>query len=322
MIEKYILTNGTGASASILNYGATLYEMIVPDRDGVLENVTLSLPSYQNPDRENNSYLGCIVGRYANRMAHGRFSLDGEEYQLETNNGEHHLHGGVNGFDSKIWKVKEHIEGSDFSSITLTHVSPDGDSGYPGEVSVSVTYSLNKDNELTMDYEATTNKATPLCLTNHAYWNLDGSGLVLDHELKILADSYLPTDEGLIPTAEIKSVEGTVMDFRQQRKVSEDQKGYDDCYVLQDKGAELKLAAILHSAKTGRTMEVHTTEPALQLYTGCYLGADKHPSYGGLCLEAQKFPDSPNNSQFPSCILRPTAVYQQKTVHKFVVNSE
>lgn len=326
-VIRYSLTNAKGMQVHLINWGATVTAVQVPDRDGKLENVTLSLPT-ADAYLENRPFFGCIVGRYANRIAGGKFTLDGMEYTLATNNGPNHLHGGNVGWNKALWHG-EPLQQDNAAAVKFTHVSPDGDEGYPGQVKVTVVYSLNNDNELSIDYTATTDKATPINLTNHCYWNLRGAGdgKILDHILMLNCDRYLPVDENLIPTGELKSVEGTPMDFRKPTpigaRIDQVGMGYDHCYVVNGEPGELRLAARVRDPESGRVMEVRTTEPGVQLYTGNFLngseevgGFNKHDAF---CLECQHFPDSPNQPDFPNTILRPGETYRQTTVHKFSV---
>lgn len=326
-VELYTLTNTTGMKIKVMTYGATLIAVEVPDRAGKRDNVTLHLDSFAEY-REGHPCLGSICGRYANRIAKGRFTLDGVEYRLATNNGPNHLHGGHIGFDKVIWAAQpEQRTGS--VGVTFVYVSPDGEEGYPGTLTATVTYSLTIDNQLRIEYTAETDRPTIVNLTNHAYWNLAGAGDILKHELRIHADRYLPVDETQIPLGELRPVEGGPMDFRRPMpigsRIDQVPGGYDHCYVLNKTApGQLSLAAELFDPSSGRIMEVHTTEPGLQLYTANKLNVSK-PSgvyYGphfGVCLEAQHFPDSPNHPQFPTTILRPGQTYKQLTVHKFRV---
>lgn len=329
-VDLYTLTNANGLKATITTYGAMLTSVESPDRNGQLANVTLSLESLPGY-LAGHPFFGSIAGRFANRIAKGRFALDGAEYKLATNNGANHLHGGRKGFDKAVWKA-EPVTGADFVGVVFTLLSPDGDEGYPGTLKATVTYTLNNANELKMDYTATTDKATPVNLTNHAYWNLSGAaaGSILGHELTLNADRYLPVDDGLIPTGELAAVKGTPMDFTQPAtvgsRIAQVKGGYDHCYVLkQSQPGELSLAARVVEPKSGRVMEVFTTQPGVQLYTGNFLdGTLKahgvvYQKHHGLCLETQHFPDSPNRPEFPSTILRPGQTYHEVTVHRFSV---
>ncbi len=329
-VDEYTLTNAGGMRVKIMTYGATLTAVEVPDRDGKPGVVTLSLDSLDGY-LAGHPYFGSVVGRYANRIAKGKFTLDGTRYTLAANNGENHLHGGVNGFDKAVWKA-EAVMADDSLSVTFSHTSPDGDEGYPGELKATATYTLTNDNQLKMEYTAATDKPTHVNLTNHAYWNLAGagSGDVLGHELMLNADRYLPVDEGLIPLGELAPVKGTPMDFTRPRsigsRIAQVEGGYDHCYVLnKGKAGELSLAARVVEPKSGRVMEIHTTQPGIQLYTGNFLDGsltvagkpcNKHYAF---CLETEHFPDSPNRPEYPSTILRPGETYHEVTVHKFSV---
>jgi aldose 1-epimerase len=301
----------------------------MPDRKGNVDVVTLYLDSLDDY-LAGHPYFGSVVGRYANRIAKGKFTLDGVEYTLATNNGPNHLHGGVRGFDKAVWNA-EPAEAADCVRLKLTHTSPDGDEGYPGTMTASVTYSLTGDNELRIEYTATTDKPTVVNLTNHAYWNLAGagSGDVLDHVLTINADRYLPVDEGLIPLGELAPVKGTPMDFTKPHpigsRIAQVEGGYDHCYVLNRKGEGLSLAARVVEPKSGRAMEIYTTQPGIQLYTGNFLDGTvsgdgvAYQKHDALCLETEHYPDSPNRPEYPSTVLRPGETYHEVTVHKFSV---
>jgi aldose 1-epimerase len=326
-IDLYTLTNPAGMTVKVMTYGATLIGVEVPDRDGKCVNVTLHLNSFDEY-ASGHPCFGSVCGRYANRIAKGRFTLDGTTYTLATNNGPNHLHGGKVGFDKVVWKAEPN-EQADSVSVALTYVSRDGEEGYPGKLTATATYTLTADNELKMEYTAQTDKPTVVNLTNHAYWNLAGSGDVLDHELTIHANRYLPVDKTQIPLGELRPVEGGPMDFRKPMtlgsRMAQVPGGYDHCYVLNKASqGELSLTARVFDAKSGRLMEVLTTEPGVQLYTanGLNLSKPSGARYGkhyGLCLEAQHFPDSPNQAQFPSTVLRPEQTYKQLTVHRFSV---
>jgi aldose 1-epimerase len=329
-IVHYSLTNRNGMRVGLINLGAAITAVDVPDREGNKTNVTLGfsdLAGYQ----ANAPYFGVICGRYANRIAFGKFSLDGQEYQLATNNGDHHLHGGKDGFNRKVWQHKQ-VDSDQAAGVQFTYTSPDGEEGYPGALTTVVTYTLNDDNELRIDYQATTDKPTVLNLTNHAYWNLAGAGhgTVHDHDLQLFCDKFLPVDEGSIPTGELADVAGTPMDFREAHKIGErieqtvnGNGGYDHCYVVNGTAGELRPSAKIVEPVSGRVLEISTTEPGIQLYTGNHLkgtpdtgNAVKH---GAFCLEAQHLPDSPNRPEFPTTVLKPGETYTQTTVHKFSV---
>ncbi len=333
-IREYTLINSGGMEVRLTNYGARITAIKSPDRNGKFTDVVLghdSMDKYINaPDRP---YFGCVVGRYGNRIAKGRFTLDGQEYTLATNNGENHLHGGNIGFDKRVWDTA--IEGG---SVVFSLKSHDGEEGYPGNLDVRVTYTLTDDNELTISYLATTDKATPVNLTNHAYFNLagEGSGTILDHELMINADTFTPVDQTLIPTGELRPVRGTPFDFTTAKPIGRDigqqntqleyGNGYDHNFVLNKSGGGMTLAAVLYDPKSGRVMETYTEEPGVQFYCGNFLdgrltgkSGRVYPFRSGLCLETQHYPDSPNQKTFPSTILKPGTEYRTTTVYKFSV---
>ena len=317
-------------TASVMNYGATLVSLDVPDRAGNCADVVLGFDTLEDYLLYNRPFFGSVVGRFANRIARGRFTLDGVEYQLAVNNGPNHLHGGIKGFDKVFWQADPVRAGDD--TVRFHYLSRDGEEGYPGNLSVTVAYTLTDKNELRIEYGAVTDKPTPVNLTNHAYFNLAGDGQVLGHELTILADCFLPVDDGLIPTGEIKPVKDTPMDFTQPTaigsridQVGSDPRGYDHSYVLPNRNRKPALVARVREPHSGRVMEVSTTEPAIQLYTANYLdgslrGKDgrSYGQYCGLCLETQHLPDSVNRPQFPSVILRPGKTYSQKTFFRFL----
>jgi aldose 1-epimerase len=327
-IEKFTISNDNGITASLINLGAILTSLKFPDRDGKTEEVTLGFDTLEGYISDI-WFFGSTIGRYANRIANGKFSLDGVEYQLARNSPPSHLHGGNTGFNKVVWRPETHVN-SDSIGVVFSYLSANGEEGYPGNLSIKVTYTLNNQNELTIAYLAETDKATPINLTNHTYWNLKGtgSGNVLDHELTLNADHYLPTDDDRIPTGEIKSVHHTPMDFTRPIKIGAriDQikgGGYNHCYVLNKEGDPLGLAARVHEPKSGRLIEIYTTEPGIQFYTGHFLynykgaGGILFNKYDGFCLEAQHFPNSVNQPRFPSTILRPGEIYRQTTIHKF-----
>lgn len=329
-VTLFGLRNHSGMKVSLIDLGAIITSVEVPDRDGKLANVTLSHPDCETY-LENAPYFGGACGRYANRIAGGKFSLDGTEYSLFLNNGPNTLHGGKEGFMKKLWKA-EPFEDDKQAGVKFTYTSPDGEEGYPGTLKTVVTYTLTDDNELRIDYKATTDKATVLNLTNHAYWNLAGAGngLILDHELTLNCSKYLPVDESGIPSGDLAAVEGTCMDFLQPHKIGEriDQPvnghgGYDHCYVVDGKAGELRPAAKIVEPTTGRVMEILTTEPGIQFYTGNFLEGNTKtggaPKHGAFCLETQHYPDSPNRPEFPTTRLNPGETYTQTTVHKFSV---
>lgn len=327
-IMLYTLKNKNGMSVKITNYGGIVTSLIVPDRQGRATEVVLGFDSLQDY-LDGHPYFGAIVGRYGNRIAKGQFSIDGKTYQLATNNGKNHLHGGLTGFDKKIWDAKEFAD-STRSGIELSLVSPDGDEGYPGNLQVKITYALTDENSLDINYYATTDKPTPINLTHHSYFNLEGAGStdILGHMLQINADRYSPVNEELIPTGELKDVTGTPFDFRTAKPIGRDiaqvPGGYDHNYVLNDDG-RFRMVAKVWAEGTGIGMEVYTSEPGIQFYTGNFLdgsitGKEGKPYYKnyGFCLETQHYPDSPNQPGFPDAILRPGEVYQYTTSYKFL----
>lgn len=330
-ITQYVLTNSHGMRVKVINFGGIITAVEVPDRHGKFANVTLGFANLEDYF-VNKPYFGGICGRFANRIANAKFTLDGEEYQLAANNGPNHLHGGIVSFIKKVWQA-ETIDTPDFVGIELRYVSPDGEEGYPGTLTTSLVYTLNDKNELTIDYTAFTDKPTVLNLTNHAYWNLAGtsSPTILDHELTLYADEYVEIDEQAIPTGKLLPVAGTCMDFTRPQKIgariaetTHGNGGYDHCFVVRGGGTEkvVPVAKVVEPT-SGRVMEISSTEPGVQLYTGNYLDGTPEtanaPKQGAFCLEAQHFPDSPNRPEFPSVVLRPGEVYRQTTVHKFSV---
>jgi aldose 1-epimerase len=330
-VELYVLTNAHGLKAKIITYGGIVTELHTPDRDGKLADVVLGFDNLK-AYLAGHPYFGALVGRVANRIAKGKFTLDGKVYQLAVNNGPNALHGGLKAFDKKVWKA-EPIEGADGPGVRLSYLSADGEEGYPGNLSVTVTYTLTNQNELRIDYKATTDKDTPINLSNHSYFNLAGptGGDILGHELMLAADQYTPVDATLIPTGEIKPVKGTPLDFTTPTPIGAridqlkgDPSGYDHNFVLRSGGKSLALGARVHEPKTGRVMEMYTTEPGVQFYTGNFLDGKltgkqgvAYKKHAGFCLEAQHFPDSVNHPNFPSVILKPGSTYTQTTVYKF-----
>ncbi len=327
-VELYTLANAKGSEARIMTYGGVVVSLKVPDRSGALGDVVAgfdNLEGYLTPP----PYFGAIIGRYGNRIGGGRFSLGGMEYQLAKNNGPNHLHGGVRGFDKRVWSAKQLSP----QSLELSYLSKDGEEGYPGNLLATVTYTLTDANELRIEYSATTDKETVVNLTNHSYFNLAGEGDILGHQVVISADRFTPVDKGLIPTGELKPVAGTPFDFRMAKTIGEriEQKdeqlifgqGYDHNWVLNRSGAGLETAAKVTDPKSGRVMEVLTTEPGLQFYTGNFLdGTLKgkgrvYTRRSAFCMETQHFPDSPNKPTFPSTVLKPGDTYRTTTVYRF-----
>jgi aldose 1-epimerase len=333
-VDLFTLTNAAGTRIRAISYGGIILSIEVPDRDGRPADIVLGYDSLDGY-LEKPEYFGSIIGRYANRIARGRFVLDGTEYRLATNDGPNHLHGGIRGFDKVVWQA-EPVESARGAGVVFTRTSPDGEEGYPGTVSVRVTYTLTDRNELHVEYEATTDKPTPINLTQHSYFNLagEGSGDILGHRLTLHASRYTPVDATLIPTGEIAPVEGTPFDFRTPAAIGQriDEpheqlrrgRGYDHNYAIDRQGDGLVQAARVVEPRSGRTLEVSTTEPGIQFYSGNFLdgtvvGKSGHV-YGhrtGFCLETQHFPDSPNQPAFPSTILRPGERYRSHTVYAF-----
>jgi aldose 1-epimerase len=334
-VEMYTLTNANGLEMRAITYGGIITSLKVPDRSGHLDDIVLGFDSIDGYLKAP-SYFGAIVGRYGNRIAKGQFTLDGKTFQLATNNGPNHLHGGVKGFDKVLWTAMP-AEGADGVSVTFTRTSPDGEEGYPGNLQVSVRYLLTDKNELAIDYRATSGKATPVNLTQHSYFNLAADdGDILGHELTLNADRYTPVDDTLIPTGELAPVEGTPFDFRTGNiigaRINADNeqlkngKGYDHNWVLNRTGPGLQRAAFVLDPKSGRTLEVATTEPGIQFYSGNFLdgtitgkGGRVYKPRAGFCLETQHYPDSPNHANFPSTILQPGQTYASRTVFTFGV---
>jgi len=346
-VDLFVLKGAGGMEVAITNYGGIVTSIKAPDRDGKLGDVVLGFDKLEGY-LAGHPFFGCITGRYANRIAQGMFTLDGKTYTLAKNNGENHLHGGRKGFDKFVWKA-ETATASDGPALRLSRVSPDGEESYPGNLSVTVTYTLGPDNALRIDYSATTDKPTVLNLTNHSYFNLagQGEGDALGHEMQIFADRFTPVDAALIPTGELRSVEGTPLDFRKPHKIGEridadDEQikrggGYDHNFVINHpngkasnapakSGRRPTLAARVYEPASGRVLEVLTTEPGVQLYTGNFLdgtvtgkGGKTYKRRYGFCLETQHFPDSPNQPRFPSTVLRPGEKFESTTIYRFSV---
>jgi aldose 1-epimerase len=331
LVTLHTLTNKNGVSVSVMDYGATIVKILAPDRNGKFDDVVLGFDKF-SPYLHITTYFGATIGRYGNRIAKGEFQMGRTVYHLPRNNESNSLHGGFRGFDKRMWKV-EPVE-SDIPAVRFSRLSPDGEEGYPGNLFVSVTFSLNDDNELRISYEATTDKVTIINLTNHSYFNLAGGGTILDHILTLHADAFTPVDATLIPTGEIKNVAGTPWDFLNPTPMGLHLKetggkpvGYDHNFVL-NKGwfSNWSLAAEVAEPKSGRTLSVSTDQPGVQFYTGNFLdgtltgaGGNVYRQYTGFCLETQHFPDSPNHDNFPSVVLAPGQTYKTSTVYAFGV---
>ena len=316
-VKVFTLRNAKGMSAKVISYGATITELLAPDRNGAITNVVLGAPDLE-------SYLkgfagsAAVIGRFANRIAKAQFTLDGAEYKLAANNGRNHLHGGRQGFARVLWEGRALPLRDREAAVQFTYLSKDGEEGYPGNLTIKVTYTLTDENEFRIDYEASTDKATPINLTNHAYFNLAGSGDILGHELWLAADRYTVADDELIPTGEIASVKGTPLDFTTPTRVGsriEQLKpklnGYDHNFVINGGGKSLALAARVTDPASGRIMEMRTTQPGVQLYSG------NHLKHAGLCLETQHYPDSVHHASFPSTTLRPGQLFKSTTAFRF-----
>lgn len=333
--QVFTLTNANGMKVTITPYGGNIMSIWVPDKNGNLADIALGYDSSQQYVGAM-GYFGSTIGRFGNRIAKGKFTLEGKEYQLATNNGVNALHGGPGGFNNVQWNGTE-VNTSNGKGVEIKYLSKDGEEGYPGNLDVKVVFSLSDSNELKIDYEATTDKTTIINLTNHTFFNLagQGSGLITDHELTLNADKFLPVDTTLIPLGELRPVKGTAFDFTKPHKIGERINaneeqiktggGYDHCFVLNKKEGTTAptLAAKVSEPTSGRTMEVWTTEPAIQFYSGNFLkgavgkGGNKYDYRTAFCLETQHFPDSPNKPQFPTTVLKPGEKYQSSTVYKF-----
>ena len=335
-VYQFVLSNKNGMEISVINYGGIITSLKAKDRNGKYQDIVLgfnSLPPYE----DENPYFGAIIGRYGNRIANGNFKLDGQSYKLDINNPPNHLHGGLKGFHKVVWNPKEIINDRNVS-LELTYLSKHMEEGYPGNLDVKVTYTLNNKDELSVFYEAETDKKTIINLTQHSYFNLSGdfSEDILDHQIKINADAFLPVDETLIPTGEIRSVHGSPFDFRKSKLIGQDidtnnkqiefGKGYDHCWVINNQNNGLRSVAIAYHYESGRVLDVYSDLPGLQFYSGNFLdGTLKSKKVGyyelrsGFCLETQYYPDSPNQENFPSVILKPGEVYKSNTVFKFSV---
>jgi aldose 1-epimerase len=334
-VDIYTLTNSRGVEARIMTYGGIVVSLKVPDRNGKLNDVVLGYDNLDEYVSKNSPYFGALIGRYGNRIANARFSLDGKVYTLAKNDGANHIHGGIKGFDKVVWQAHE-LKNNNKVGLRLTYLSKDGEEGYPGNLSVTVVYTLTDNNELKIDYSASTDKDTVVNLTSHSYFNLAGAGTgnILGHEVMINADRFTPVVKGLIPTGALSSVKGTPLDFTVPTVIGAriDQQndqlilagGYDHNWVLNKSGSSLTLAARVYEPTTGRIMEVYTTEPGLQFYTGNFLdgsnigkGGKPYLKRYAFCMEAQHFPDSPNEPKFPTSELKPGQKYAQTTVYKF-----
>ncbi len=336
MVDLYTLTNANGLIVKITNYGGIVTELWTPDREGNLGDIVLGFDNLKDYE-EKSPYFGCLIGRYGNRIAKGKFTLDGKEYTLAANNDQNHLHGGLKGFDKVVWNA-EPFKTGDAVGLKLHYLSRDMQEGYPGNLNVTVKYILTNNDQLKISYEATTDKPTVCNLTNHNYYNLAGQGIGNNYgnQLMINADHFTPVDEGLIPTGELRPVKGTPMDFTQMTGIGKridavttqlkHGGGYDHNWVLNKKNKELSLAAKVYEPKSGRLMEIYTTEPAIQFYSGNFLDGTLVGKEGKVykhryayCLETQHYPDSPNQPKFPSTVLRPGQTYRSTTIHKFSV---
>jgi aldose 1-epimerase len=328
-VHLYTLTNSNGMRVKLTDYGAITVSVEVPDKEGKVGDVTLGYDTLEGW-LGNTSYFGATVGRYANRIAKGTFELGGKTYELATNNNENHLHGGIKGFDKCLWDA-EIVQTDDGAGVRFTRTSADGEEGYPGNLQVTALYSLSGKNEFKVEFTATTHAPTVVNLAHHTYWNLRGpaAGDILGHELMLNADKYTPVDEGLIPTGELKPVEGTPFDFTEPKpigkEIGEVEGGYDHNFVLNGyEPGEVRLAARVTEPTTGRVMEIHTDQPGIQFYSGNFLdgtitGKDgvAYKKHDGFCLETQHYPDSPNQPDFPSVVLKPGETYRHVMIHAF-----
>jgi aldose 1-epimerase len=334
-ISRYTLTNSNGMAIKVINYGGIITSILAPDRNGQLADVVLGYDSLSQYV-ENNPYFGALIGRYGNRIAKGKFTLDGEVFTLEKNNDQNHLHGGRKGFDKVVWNIEDATSGKG-AAIRLRYKSPDKEEGYPGNLDISVLYTLTDNNELQLEYTANTDRKTIVNLTQHTYFNLNGAkNDILSHELMLNADAFLPVDQTLMPKGQPAKVSGTPFDFLKPKRIGADinaddeqlkfGKGYDHCWVLNSPDSMITVAAILYDPASGREVSVFTTEPGVQFYSGNFLDGSNKGKGGtiyqfryGLCLETQHFPDSPNQPSFPSVVLEPGQAYRTNTVYKFGV---
>lgn len=326
-VNQYTLSNSKGMVVKIINYGGIVTDIMVPDRNGKAGDVVLGYDSLSGYTQTGNPYFGALIGRYGNRIANAKFTLDGKAYTLAANNNGNTLHGGTKGFDKVVWNADQ----KDDHTLELTYNSKDGEEGYPGNLQAKVVYTVTNDNELKIEYTATTDKPTPVNLTNHTYFNLSAGNAptIEDHELMLNAAKYTIVNDKLIPTGALPDVKGTPMDFTSPKKIGRDlpkvKGGYDHNYVLNKTGTDLTQAATAYDSASGRFMEMSTTEPGVQFYSGNFLDGTlkggrngaKYMQHAGFCLEAQHFPDSPNQPSFPSTILKPGDTYHQTTIYKF-----
>lgn len=323
-VDLYILKNSSGLEVQITNFGGIITNILMPDKDGEREDIVLGFDTLEEYI-DNPPYFACITGRVAGRISNAQFELDGKVYSLSSNQGQHHIHGGLKGFNSKLWDVVH----SENNLLVLKYCSIDGEEGYPGNLEVEAKYHLKNENELHIEYRATTDKATPVNLTNHSYFNLTGKSDVLDHQIQIEANHYLETNEELIPTGKMLSVSSTAYDFRKEKSIGQDIKetngGYDDTFVLKKPDGRLRLVATATDPESRRSIEVFTTAPGLVFYSANFLdnchgkNGEIYHKHSGFCFETQHFPDSPNRPEFPSVILRPGEQYRQHTFYRFLV---
>ena len=326
-VIRYTLVNSKGHSVSVMNFGASLLEVMVPDRSGKLENVNLCFEDF-GPYEKGHPYFGSSVGRFCNRIAEGKFQIDGVNYQVTLNSGKHHIHGGKQNFTYQLWDA-EQLDDEEYVGIRFSLVSAGGEEGYPGKLTAQATYKWNNASELTIEYSAHTDAATHVNLTNHSYWNLAGagSGSAMDHVATIEADQWLDVDADLIPSGKLNSVDGTPLDFREPSTLGsriselESTKGYDHCYVIRGEAGVLRKAAKVVDQSSGRALEIETTQPGMQLYTANHLPGNQrsngHASHEAFCLETQHYPNTPNLSHFPSTLLRPGEELFEVTIHRF-----
>ncbi len=335
-VDQFTLSNHQGAVVDLINYGATITRVIVPDKNGNLQDIVLGFDDLAGYEKDS-PYFGCTVGRVANRIAKGAYTVDGKNYQTAINNGSNSLHGGLRGYDKRIWTVEE-IASSDGTSLKFSLTDPDGAEGFPGTVEVSVIFTLTNTSTIRIDYTATTDQTTPINLTNHSYWNLKDGGKsgIGSHILKLYANAYTPVDETQIPTGEVAPVAGTPIDFTTAKPIGQDMQsmtgnpaGYDHNLVLNSQDGTLAKAAEIYEPQTGRWMEVWTTEPGMQFYSGNFLsGAFKgkdgvaYARQSGFAFEAQKFPDAVNQHHFPTCLLKPGEIYRQVTEYRLGASAE